>query len=101
MCIPNAFTPTNSDGLNDGWIPRWDCSEHECHIQSGVYQIYNRWGEKIADNSIFMPWDGKYKGQLVQEGLYIYKINAKWDDSYPKSKRIIQSGYILVLSGVK
>jgi hypothetical protein len=48
-----------------------------------------------------MPWDGKYKGQLVQEGLYIYKINAKWDDSYPKSKRIIQSGYILVLSGVK
>jgi gliding motility-associated-like protein len=101
MCIPNAFTPTNSDGLNDGWIPRWDCSEHECHIQNGVYQIYNRWGEKIADNSIFMPWDGKYKGQVVQEGLYIYKINAKWDDSYPKSKRIIQSGYILVLSGVK
>ncbi len=101
MCIPNAFTPTNSDGLNDGWIPRWDCSEHECHIQSGVYQIYNRWGEKIADNSVFMPWDGKYKGQVVQEGLYIYKINAKWDDSYPKSKRIIQSGYILVLSGVK
>ncbi len=101
MCIPNAFTPTNSDGLNDGWIPRWDCSEHECHIQSGVYQIYNRWGEKIADNSVFMPWDGKYKGQVVQEGLYIYKINAKWDDSYPKSKRIIQSGYILVLSGLK
>lgn len=36
------------------------------------YTIFNRWGEKIADNPTDVPWYADYKGQLVLPGSYIY-----------------------------
>lgn len=101
LCIPNAVTPLNEDGLNDGWKPDWSCSEHECQIESGTYQIYNRWGEKLADLSIFESWNGQFMGKPVPEGVYLYKVQAMWDKSYPRSRHVIFSGHIMVLSGLK
>lgn len=66
--LPNAFTP-NGDGRNDffeitgkGLIPTW-------------LVIYNRWGEIIYDShttGVHNRWDGRYQGEIVQEGLYTY-----------------------------
>ena len=64
--IPNAFTPNGND-LNEGFYP----------VCSGLHsiewiKIYNRWGEQIYAS--VQPWDGRYHGGLVPEGIYIYEI---------------------------
>lgn len=62
--IPNAFTP-NGDGNNDGFY---------IQAQGGVkvllFQVFNRWGEKIHEGSY--PWDGTYKGKSSPPGVYVY-----------------------------
>lgn len=74
LFIPTAFTP-NNDGLNDFFYP----------ISSGVFKIqslriFNRNGELVFQNGSFKPndktkgWDGKYKGQPVETGNYVYTI---------------------------
>jgi len=77
--IPNSFTPYNQDGLNDFFGPKG------IYIKTYDMKIYNRWGEQIY-NSQVQPsqggagnptgWDGTYKGQYVQQGIYIYLITV-------------------------
>ena len=72
--IPTAFTP-NNDCLNDFFYPM---SAGVLKIQS--LSIFNRKGELVFQNGIFKPndktkgWDGKYKGQIADEGNYVYSI---------------------------
>jgi gliding motility-associated-like protein len=41
-------------------------------------QIYNRWGEKLYDTSSKNPkWDGTYKGELCEQGVYLYMLTLK------------------------
>lgn len=65
--VPNAFTP-NSDGINDGFMP----------IAFGVkwvrLEIFNRWGESIFDSREEKGWNGTYKGELVQDGVYNWRF---------------------------
>lgn len=67
--IPSAFTP-DADGIN------------ETFYGSGIgiveYQmrIYDRWGELIFEsNDADFHWDGSYKGQQVQKGVYVYQFD--------------------------
>jgi len=48
-------------------------------------RIYNRWGEMVYNGLTQPPyggagnqtgWDGSYKGQPVQQGVYIYLITV-------------------------
>ena len=64
--IPNAFSP-NGDGRNDVLYVR---SKTISNIQC---QIYNRWGDKVAEiNNISSGWDGSYNGQILEDGVYVY-----------------------------
>jgi gliding motility-associated-like protein len=68
--VPNAFTP-NEDGLNELFQP----------VLRGVknfeWTIYNRWGNKVFESNDFQAgWDGKFKGQLCDEGIYVWKLHA-------------------------
>lgn len=68
--IPNSFTPDKTEGLNDVFMP----------IVFGVeeykFDIYDRWGEKIfSTTDTTTGWDGKYKGKLCQQGVYVYMIS--------------------------
>jgi gliding motility-associated-like protein len=67
--IPNAFTP-NGDGINDMFF---------MYGQSGVwvdgFKVYDRWGEKIYDAPF--PWDGTYKGQKCEPGVYVYVFTIR------------------------
>lgn len=71
LYVPNAFTP-DGNSLNDVFAPSG--------IQVYDYRmmIFDRWGEKIFESSVPNEgWDGKYRGTLCKEGVYVYKIEFK------------------------
>ncbi len=71
LFIPNAFTP-NQDGVNDVFKIAGE------GIIDFKGSIYNRWGELIFEwNDVGAGWDGIAKNHLVQEDVYVYKINVK------------------------
>lgn len=72
---PNAFSPGTSEGVNDVWcvsyrsITEFDCS------------IFNRWGNLLFHSTDpATGWDGRYKGKLVEPGVYFYVIKARGAD---------------------
>ncbi len=72
---PNVFSP-NGDGDNDFF----QIGIH--HIRELTYDIYDRWGLKIATYSgITGGWDGKTKnGKLAPDGVYYYILKATADN---------------------
>ena len=71
--IPTAFSP-NGDGLNDFFKPKVE------GVDLSLYKlrIFNRWGQLIYETSdTNNGWNGTHKGNIVQEGVYIWKIDAK------------------------
>jgi gliding motility-associated-like protein len=94
--IPNAFTPRASTGKNDGWKPEFNCAA------DAQFSIYSRWGEcLVRDQSINVPWDGYYMGDLVPDGVYVYIINGNYTSSTKGWQRMDKSGTLLVLDGGK
>jgi gliding motility-associated-like protein len=70
--LPNAFTP-NGDGLNDCFgVKSWG------QVSQLDFSIYNRWGERVFHTSDpHNCWDGNYKGNPQQAGVFVYMIKAK------------------------
>ncbi len=67
--IPNAFTP-NGTQTNEIFYG------YGTNIIEFEMMIFNRWGERIfVSNSLSQGWDGKYKDEVVQEDVYVYKVN--------------------------
>lgn len=68
MFVPNAFTPNNDD-VNT-FFGAYGNSVREFHIL-----IYDRWGMKLFESrDIHQQWDGKLKGEVIKQDLYVYKI---------------------------
>ncbi|MEO0899430.1 MAG: PKD domain-containing protein [Bacteroidota bacterium] len=70
--IPNAFTPNNEGPTeNERFtinLPR---------VRQAEVSIFNRWGERIYYTTDWTQfWDGTFKGQPVQEGVYVYVISG-------------------------
>lgn len=66
--IPNAFTP-DGDGTNDTFIGFADFTDEF------VFRIYDRWGQVLfTTNTSPIVWDGKYKGEIVQVGIYNWRL---------------------------
>lgn len=69
MYIPNAFTP-NDNGLNDVF------TGVGADVTSFHLEIWNRWGQQIyVTDDINHGWDGKYKGEVVKNDVYVYVVN--------------------------
>lgn len=90
--IPNAFTP-NKDGLNDVFSIRGQ----------GIslinrFRIYNSWGTLIFErtnlriNDRNAGWDGRYKGEMVPMGTYVYIVEMSCNE-----KTFSQKGTITVI----
>lgn len=79
--IPNTFSP-NNDGINDVFYPR---GKGLFNIRS--MRIFNRWGQMIFEKLSFAPndtsagWDGKFNGQPVESGVYVYVIETVCDNN--------------------
>ncbi|MCB0539154.1 MAG: gliding motility-associated C-terminal domain-containing protein, partial [Bacteroidetes bacterium] len=72
LVIPTAFSP-NGDAVNNTFKPI--VLDEKTIVQS--FTIYNRWGEKIHDS--LLPWDGTYKGQPQNIGVYMYVVEYYCD----------------------
>ncbi|MES2286585.1 MAG: gliding motility-associated C-terminal domain-containing protein [Bacteroidota bacterium] len=72
LYIPNSFTP-NDNKLNDLFYA------YGTSLRIFDLQIYDRWGELIfRTNDIKQGWDGKYKGKMVEGGVYVYTVSCEW-----------------------
>ena len=70
LLLPNAFTP-NNDQLND----RFGISNLFLIESMEYFEIYDRWGAKMWDTTNMTDtWDGTFKGNAVNPGMYIYKV---------------------------
>ncbi|MCC1484564.1 T9SS type B sorting domain-containing protein [Winogradskyella immobilis] len=69
ICIPDYFTP-NGDGVLDGFGP--GCAEQYRNL---TFDIFDRYGRKIATLNVDEKWDGKYNGVELPTGDYWYVIN--------------------------
>jgi gliding motility-associated-like protein len=71
MLIPNSFTP-NEDGRNDYFFP-----VSQCEYSYFLLAITDRWGNPVfSTNSQSGRWDGRFKGNLCPEDIYIYRIET-------------------------
>ncbi|MFI5219101.1 MAG: gliding motility-associated C-terminal domain-containing protein [Bacteroidia bacterium] len=64
--IPTTFTP-NNDGINDIFRVRGS------NIKTVSMSIFNQWGQQIY-HSEENSWDGSMKGDVVQNGTYVYQV---------------------------
>ena len=80
--VPNAFSP-NGDGINDlvfasTKIPR----------EIGYFRIFNRWGAVVFEhkngltNDPSFGWDGIFKGEAVNTGVFIYDLLLVYPDGF-------------------
>jgi len=86
ILIPNSFTP-NDDFKNDLFFPVLSCEYSYYNII-----ITDRWGNTVfSSNSVNAKWDGRYKGNLCPEDIYVYKIETMEKGS---EKRLARSGHV-------
>ncbi len=91
LWVPNIFSPDN-DGLNDYLIPKGS------GIKSYTMSIYDRWGVLIykgTEND--KGWDGKFKGEDVPVGMYIYEVTANCYSGRNVEKTISTNGAVMVV----
>jgi gliding motility-associated-like protein len=86
LFLPNSFTP-NGDGLNDVYIP------YAKGIISMRFAIYNRWGQLLFEGDDKNGWDGRYRGQVVPEGVYVVTVSLKNRFGY----RVFEKGEVSLL----
>jgi len=91
--IPNVFSP-NSDGINDYWriYSRLD----NTYVNS--LTLFDRWGTLLFHKEDYMVntfegWDGKFKGQPVQSGVFAYVGEVTLGDG---TKRLVKGDVTLV-----
>ncbi len=76
ICIQNYFTP-NDDGTLDSW--GIGCATQYDDL---TFDIFDRYGRKIATLNVNEKWDGKYNGKELPTGDYWYvvKLNDTRND---------------------
>lgn len=68
---PNSFSP-DGNGNNDIFYMKGT------GMNDFNLFIYDRWGEKIFEShDIMHGWDGTYKGKIVEEDVYVWKVEYK------------------------
>ena len=81
MFVPNAFSP-NGDGNNDV------LEVFGAGLAKANLKIFNRWGELIFDSANqWRGWDGTYKSQIQQPGVYTYVVEAVYLNGKVREKK--------------
>lgn len=71
--IPNTFTP---DG--DEYNETWKIQGYGFDPYNFTVTVYNRWGEIVwQSHNADVAWDGTYLGQIIPDGVYVWKITTK------------------------
>ncbi|MFT5725260.1 MAG: gliding motility-associated-like protein, partial [Bacteroidia bacterium] len=89
--VPNAFSP-NLDGINETFSAHVGLTQ----VDTFHISIYSLWGEKVYEsNDINDKWDGKWNGNYVSGGAYIWYAVLK-TPCLPDEKRY-QSGTLTIM----
>jgi gliding motility-associated-like protein len=82
LVLPSAFSP-NNDGKNDNFFL---LSRNFSKLD--FFEVYNRWGELVYTTTDLNAkgWDGTYKGQVAEIGVYVYKTQVVDRGGQVKSK---------------
>ena len=86
--IPNAFSP-NRDGLNDELV----VYANETVDQIRTFDVFDRWGnhiyskQDVSANDPSVSWDGSYRGQALQPGLFVYVTEIEYIDGVVEKKQ--------------
>ena len=105
MYIPNAICPNCLQENLRTFLPK-AVGLKEYHLQ-----IFTIWGELIFESTSLdskgapnQPWDARYKGSLVQQDAYVWKIQAKFKNGsewlgmiYPGETKYKKAGSITVV----
>ncbi|NVN95884.1 MAG: gliding motility-associated C-terminal domain-containing protein [Bacteroidetes bacterium] len=78
--VPNSFMPT---GYNTVFKPIGDIAITKTY----QFAIYNRWGQMVFETTdVNQGWDGRFNGEYVQTGAYIYylKIDNGYEEPFEK-----------------
>ncbi|MEN0006147.1 MAG: gliding motility-associated C-terminal domain-containing protein, partial [Bacteroidota bacterium] len=91
--IPNVFSP-NGDGFNDAF---YVLSDHS--IQRVVrFNVFDRWGNQVFAQLNMLPnveddgWDGTFKGEALNAGIYIYQIEL---ETIAGERKLVQGDILL------
>lgn len=85
LYLPNVFTP-NGDHLNDRFNFKTPVSVKDIER----FMVFDRWGnllylEQYPDfQSDNWGWDGTFRGQTVQPGVYTYVVDVLFIDGFTK-----------------
>ncbi|KAB2813631.1 T9SS type B sorting domain-containing protein [Phaeocystidibacter luteus] len=80
----NAFTP-NGDGVNDLFpvVVSENCNPVSYHLR-----IYDRWGRLVYESlDPSEAFNGYYDGQTLKEGVYLWRLVARYET--PSQERIV------------
>lgn len=92
--IPTVFSP-NGDQVNDLFIIESDGDIERINS----LEIFDRWGNMVFQNHDFVPgdssqgWDGLYKGDYLNPGVYLYVVDALLRDG----KTVKLSGDVTII----
>lgn len=92
--FPNAFSP-NFDGNNDEFLvflpEEWD-------VQFFEMKLYNRWGENVfKSNDPREGWDGSFKGNPLNSGVYVYSVNIIFEDQNQMPQDLVFKGDVTIV----
>lgn len=81
--VPNTFTP-DGNSFNETFLPvmtsGFDIYDYEL-------LVFNRWGELVFESrNPEVGWDGRFNGQLMQDGTYVWKITLRSTESQREKK---------------
>jgi gliding motility-associated-like protein len=89
LFVPTVFSPNGGGPEANNQL----CVFGNC-IAEMRYQVYNRWGEAVYSNTDPAKcWDGTFKGEPLQTGIYMYSLYAKLLDG----TIVEQSGNLTIL----
>ena len=87
--IPTAFSP-NGDAVNDLLVVYGKSRQIK---QVNLFRLYDRWGELLYEDLQFAPnneqrgWNGQFRGQDCQAGVYAWYVEVEYVDGYTEAKR--------------
>ena len=90
--IPNSFTPTDIGSANRDFQPEFvsGFNPYEFHML-----IFNRYGEIVFESyDATQGWDGKYQGEVVKQGVYIWRV--QFGELVSDHKTVVE-GHVTVL----
>ena len=80
IAVPTGFSP-NSDSANDKLVVHGQQS-----ARIALFRVYDRWGELLYEAKDFptndesMGWDGTFRGEALNPGVYIWVVEAIYRD---------------------